>query len=680
MNVAEKPSVAESIARILSKGHMKKRKSSSKYNPIFSFSFRNANENWYMEVTSVTGHLTEQKFPDRYKNWHSTDPQELFHAQIITYVESSKKMIESNLKKLSKTSNLLILWLDCDREGEHISFEVIDTCKKENTRLRIKRAVFSAVTENDITYAIENLKEPNENLANSVEVRREIDLRMGAIFTRFMTIRYINLIKNGPQFISYGLCQIPTLGFVVKRYLDIQNFHKEYFWTIKLQLYIASWDNGNDTDANELQEAIWEQSGEEEMTEESEQEYFKNGKPKKWQKKKKKKKRGKKKTIKKPLQKQKLGYKKQSKHVIDFSWSRIKLFDHLYVFLIYERLLENPICTITNIYEKEKRKWRPLPLNTLHMTKMVSRLFKISSKECMNIAEKLYNKGFISYPRTETNFFTSNINLEAIIRKLQTNPVFGSYAKKLLNGEFRQPRSGKKNDQAHPPIHPVKNLYNRDKVSYEEWKVYEFICRHFLAACSDDAVGSQTKVTARIGEETFFCNGMKIIKPNYLEVYIYDKWSDKTIPNFQINETFMPHRLTVEEGMTEPPNLLTESNLLTLMDRYNIGTDATMHEHIENIQKRNYAFKNESSYFIPTNLGLALVLSYKKFSDIGIDLTEPWLRARMERDMALVAEGVKKKEEVVTKYVEIMKYIYQEIFNRIEVLDQQMHLHLTTIS
>lgn len=674
MNVAEKPSVAESIARILSKGNMTKRKSSSKYNPIFSFSFRYANENWFMEVTSVTGHLTDQKFPDRYKNWNTTDPQDLFHAQIITYVESTKKAVESNLKKLSKTSSVLILWLDCDREGEHISFEVIDTCKRENANIKIKRAVFSAVTENDISYAIKNLKEPNENLANSVDVRREIDLRMGAIFTRFMTIRYINLIKNGPQFISYGLCQIPTLGFVVKRYLDIQNFHREFFWTLKLQLCTALTHDGNTCNMNESQSVFFGEEGNEEMAETSDIEYFKNGKPKK----------GKKKRNAK--QERKLTHqntsedKKQNKCIIDFMWSRIRLYDHLYVFLIYERLLENPLCTITNVVEKEKRKWRPLPLNTLYMTKMVSRLFKISSKDCMNIAEKLYNKGFISYPRTETNFFTSNIDLQSIIKKLQNNPTFGNYAKRLLNGEFRKPRSGKKNDQAHPPIHPVKNLYNREGIAHEEWKVYEFICRHFLAVCSDDAIGFQTKVTAKIGEETFFCSGLKIIKPNYLDIYTYDKWNDKTIPDFQVGNTFIPHKLMIEEGVTEPPSLLTESNLLTLMDRYNIGTDATMHEHIENIQKRNYAFKNEKSFFIPTNLGLALILSYRKFSDIGIDLTEPWLRARMEKDMALVAEGFKKKEEVITKYVEIMKYIYQEIFNRIEVLDQQMHCHLSKIS
>lgn len=112
------------------------------------------------------------------------------------------------------------------------------------------------------------------------------------------------------------------------------------------------------------------------------------------------------------------------------------------------------------------------------------------------------------------------------------------------------------------------------------------------------------------------------------------------------------------------------------MDKFSIGTDATMHEHIENIQKRNYVIKNSKSLFIPTNLGIALVQSYKKFKDIGIDLTDPSLRAKMEKDMSLVASGVKQKNEIIRNYIDIMKYIYQEIYNRIDVLDKNIHYYL----
>ncbi|SOV17927.1 DNA topoisomerase 3, putative [Plasmodium gaboni] len=692
LNVAEKPSVASAIAEILCKGRPNKIKSCSKYNPVFTFDYKIKNDIWYMYVTSVTGHLTEQKFDDRYKNWNNTDPQELFDAEITIYVEKDKKNIENNLKKYSKECNMLILWLDCDREGEHICFEVINACRITNRKLIIHRAQFSAVTEKDIIHAINNLKEPNKNLAYSVDVRREIDLRMGSIFTRFMTIRYIELVKNETNIISYGPCQFPTLGFVVNRYLDIKNFKNEYYWSIKMKCVhnndlINPMDDENNDDDHDDQgidsdsdesDSYYTNSDESNIDNDETDDYYVDEKKNKKKKKKKKKKKSttKKKKNKKEKRK-KVNNKNKNNNVVDFTWSRIRLFDHLAVILIYEELLKNPLCKITNVYESETRKYKPYPLNTLQMTKLVSRYFKISSKECMTIAEKLYNKGYISYPRTETNCFPDTMNLHKIINQLRKNDTFGWYANKLCEeNKYHKPRKGKMNDKAHPPIHPVKNMNKILKVEEKEWKLYEFICKHFLAVCSNDAIGYNTKVTAKIQEEQFFCKGLKIKEKNYLEIYTYEKWNDKVIPAFQVDDEFYPTSLLIEEGITQPPKYLSESNLLTLMDKFSIGTDATMHEHIENIQKRNYVIKNSKSLFIPTNLGIALVQAYKKFKDIGIDLTNPSLRAKMEKDMSLVATGVKQKNEIIRNYIDIMKYIYQEIYNRIDVLDKNINFYL----
>ncbi|CXJ04484.1 DNA topoisomerase 3, putative [Plasmodium berghei] len=662
LNVAEKPSVASAIVSILSKGESNKKKSYSKYNPVFTFDYKMENETWSMFVTSVTGHLTDQKFDDKYKNWNNTDPHELFDAKITIYIDKDKKPIENNLKKYSKDCNVLILWLDCDREGEHICFEVINACSVTNKKLKIHRAQFSAVTEKDIKYAINNLKSPNKNLAQSVDVRREIDLRMGSIFTRFMTIRYFKLVQNDTKIISYGPCQFPTLGFVVNRYLQIKNFNNEYYWTIKMG-YLYQDKNSNNSNLfldnigkNKKEREKKKKKGKKKKNcsdyyssdDDANNSYGINNRP----------------------------YSSNTNYVVDFTWSRLKLFDHLGVVLIYEDLLKNPLCRISNIFEKEVKKYRPFPLNTLQMTKLVSKYFHISSKECMNIAEKLYSKGYISYPRTETNYFVDSMNLRKIIHELKKNNIFGNYATKLAEKNSCKPRKGKLNDKAHPPIHPVKNMNKANNVDFKEWKIYEFICRHFLAVCSDDAIGFDTKVVANIGEEQFYCKGLKIKNKNYLEIYIYEKWNDKILPPFQINDEFYPYSLVVEEGITQPPKYLSESDLLSLMDKYGIGTDATMHEHIENIQKRNYVYKNSKNLFIPTKLGIALILSYKKFKDIGVDLTEPSLRAKMERDMFLVASGEKGKNEIIRNYIDIMKYIYQEIYNRIDLLDENINYYI----
>lgn len=76
-----------------------------------------------------------------------------------------------NLETYSKKGSGLILWLDCDREGEAIAFEVIEICSQANSRLDIKRAHFSAITASEIKKCINNLRLPDRNLALAVEAR-----------------------------------------------------------------------------------------------------------------------------------------------------------------------------------------------------------------------------------------------------------------------------------------------------------------------------------------------------------------------------------------------------------------------------------------------------------------------------------------------------------------------------
>lgn len=74
----------------------------------------------------------------------------------------------------------------------------------------------------------------------------------------------------------------------------------------------------------------------------------------------------------------------------------------------------------------------------------------------MRIAEKLYTRGYISYPRTETNIFPRDLNLTALVEQQTADPRWGPFARSILERGGPTPRSGNKSDQAHPPIHPTK--------------------------------------------------------------------------------------------------------------------------------------------------------------------------------------------------------------------------------
>jgi len=150
LNVAEKPSVAKAVAGILSKsqgGMRRVRDGRSRFNKIFEFSYNIRGQQCHMLFTSVTGHLMELDFEDRYRKWHSCDPADLYHAPVRKYVPDDKLDIKRTLEEESRKCQWLVLWLDCDREGENIAFEVVQVCTAANPRLNVWRARFSALIE-----------------------------------------------------------------------------------------------------------------------------------------------------------------------------------------------------------------------------------------------------------------------------------------------------------------------------------------------------------------------------------------------------------------------------------------------------------------------------------------------------------------------------------------------------
>lgn len=108
--------------------------------------------------------------------------------------------------------------------------------------------------------------------------------------------------------------------------------------------------------------------------------------------------------------------------------------------------------------EKIRKKFKPYPLNTVELQKRVARYLHISSEETMKICEALYQKGYISYPRTETSYFAEGTDFRGLLQVQTMSSAWGEYASGLLGGRFMLPRKGKGDDQAHPPIHPTKHL------------------------------------------------------------------------------------------------------------------------------------------------------------------------------------------------------------------------------
>uniref|UniRef100_A0A0L8FQI7 DNA topoisomerase n=1 Tax=Octopus bimaculoides TaxID=37653 RepID=A0A0L8FQI7_OCTBM len=561
LNVAEKNDAAKSLAEVLSRGNFRRRDGRSVYNKIYEFEYNLFNKNCIMSMTSVSGHLLGMEFIGLYKKWTMCNPVSLFEATIQKYCPPDFLNIKKTLEEEVRKSQILIIWTDCDREGENIGFEIIQVCQAVKPNISIYRAKFSEITPQAVNRACQNLVAPDENVSRAVDARMELDLRIGAAFTRFQTLRLQKVFPEvlAEHLISYGSCQFPTLGFVVERYKQVEAFIAEPFWKLKVTHKIDD-------------------------------------------------------------------------VVAEFTWQRKHLFDYLVCLVFYEHCLESPTAVVCDVKSRQKSKWRPQPLDTVELEKLASRKLKIGAKETMRIAEKLYTQGIISYPRTETNMFTKEIDLHALIRKQTGDPAWGAFASRVLE-DGPNPRNGHKSDQAHPPIHPIK------------------YCNSLQ----------------------FSANGLMILAKNYLEVYPYDKWSDKEISIYEVGQSFLPTSLEMLSGKTSPPSLLSEADLISLMEKHGIGTDATHAEHIETIKSRNYVGVRGDGRFVPGHLGMGLVEGYDA---MGFAMSKPNLRAELEADLKKVCGGQKTKEDVLQSQIRKYKEVFIKAVEQARKIDEALGNYL----
>lgn len=252
--VAEKPSLALALAKILSNGGHITRKGLSSACAVHEWKGQFRNEPCIFRMTSVCGHVMSLDFNSKYNSWDKVDPVELFTCPTEKKEANDKVRMPAHLAQEARGCEYLVLWLDCDKEGENICFEVMDavahSLRGDVLSERVTfRAKFSAITDKDIKHAMANLIRPNENEARSVDARQEIDLRIGCAFTRFQT-KYFqgNYGDLDSSLISYGPCQTPTLGFCVQRHDEIQEFQPETYWFVQLSVgspeVVLEWARG----------------------------------------------------------------------------------------------------------------------------------------------------------------------------------------------------------------------------------------------------------------------------------------------------------------------------------------------------------------------------------------------------------------------------------------------------
>lgn len=125
---------------------MNRREGKSKFNKIYEFEHNLFNQAVKMVVTSVSGHLLSSDFVGNYKKWQGINPVALFEAPIHKFCSEDYQNIKRTLEDETKKSKYLIIWTDCDREGENIGYEIIQVCQAIKPNIGVFRAKFSEIT------------------------------------------------------------------------------------------------------------------------------------------------------------------------------------------------------------------------------------------------------------------------------------------------------------------------------------------------------------------------------------------------------------------------------------------------------------------------------------------------------------------------------------------------------
>ena len=584
--IAEKPSIASTIARILGGDYLINR-TEEKCWCYYEFDGYFKNVSAHFIISAVSGHIYTADFPTDYQSY-DFDPKELFDAPIekVESNEDSYLNIEW-LKEISEGIDVLCLWLDCDREGENICYEVMHNVlphMNQKNYQQIYRAIFSSLADDDIIDSFNNLKNyPDNNLSLSVDARQIIDLKVGVSITRFLTSNILSYLPEdiGNDCISYGPCQTPTLYFCVKREREINNENNKYY---KIYITLKSGKNNSKIDI-----------------------------------------------------------------CLDNEFDNLSEVQELITKINSMKRLK-----INNINSEKRIKPHPNGLNTATMLKISSLYLKNSPQKTMDLAQKLYMSGAITYPRTETTYYSPSFDFENNLYNLNNEELIDYVYENL---DWINENGFDAGD--HPPITPLNIPYN---LNNKQEELFNLICDYYFASLSPDLEYNSVSYEFKIGNKVYNATSHIIEEEGYTKYFNFDlKDFDSWDNILEKNKDYFIINTTYDEFVKD--DYISEAELIEEMEKNKIGTDASMSVHIENIVKRGYVEVTEDRRLIPTDLGRALI---EGLENVEPQLVLPENRAVIEDFVSQLAEGKKTYKEVLEHAINFYKEKYTNLENGID--------------
>ncbi len=283
------------------------------------------------------------------------------------------------------------------------------------------------------------------------------------------------------------------------------------------------------------------------------------------------------------------------------------------------------------------------PFNLSTLQAEAYRHFGFKPSRTLAIAQSLYLDAVISYPRTSSEKLPETLDLKEILNGLGKMKNYASMVKQVVQTGNLTPVQGKKNDPAHPAIHPTGSKATK-RLTPSEKKLYDLIVRRFLALFGEPAVKEHLRADIKHEDHLLYLRGLRILKHGWMEVYgSYAKTNERELPDISEGDVLLLDPVSNEERYTQPPSRFNPASLLKLLERENLGTKATRARIVDSIKSRGYTLNDR--YELST-LGYALFETLGKYLP---DILSPELTRYLEKEMENIQQEKTNREDVLTK-------------------------------
>lgn len=339
---------------------------------------------------------------------------------------------------------------------------------------------------------------------------------------------------------------------------------------------------------------------------------------------------------------------------------------------IYTKIQHAKTSTITKVINTPRKVRPPYPLNTSKALMLLTKKLGISANVALKTLEELYLNKLISYPRTDSNKYPVSFNHGQYLQKMVTNSSYGGWVQKLFQINRVTPRNGPVDAGDHPPITPIESVNPKSpkfKSSLQE-KVYDKIARHYLALFGEDAEEVQTKVEVDIFNEVFIGRFLVLVKPGFYEIAPFLK--PRYDIDMRLNQALVPVKnIEMIAKETQPPPRYSDTSILKLMEKHNLGTKSTRPSHIDTLEKRNYIQRVQKSYFV-MELGYTLIDSLKT---VWVSFLDPKFTEWVETHLLAVKNG----KITMQKAVDSVRDEFLKLFDKFRAQKPQFLAQMKTL-